>query len=226
MAAGAAAVTAERAVGDDQEAIVADSAAPVARDVPAEGAVDDGQGATVADGTADFRAVVADGGVDEGQGAARAVIDTAAVTEDAIPAPNSIPRDDAVENRQGAEAVVDATAAVYQSSGTAEGHPGKRDRNSGFGANDSGLVLLASGVNDRCLRTGTDNVQGVRDEYALVICRGGNDDGITWQGERNRIRNSFAGVLARAAVVVITAVHSIDMPRAGQGGWNESQGQD
>ena len=58
MAAGTAAVTAERTVGDDQEAIVADSAAPLARDVPAESAVDDGQGAAVADGATDFRAVV------------------------------------------------------------------------------------------------------------------------------------------------------------------------
>ena len=190
-------VTAEGAVGDDQGAVIGDAAtATLVRLIAAEGAIDNRQHATVADGAADFRAVVADGSVDEGQGAARAVIDTAAVTEDAIAAPNSIPSDDAVDDRQGAEAVVDAAAAVYQPSGTAEGHAGERDRNSGFGANHSGLVLLASGVNDGCLRTGTDNLQGVRDKNTLVIYRRGDEDGITRQGKENRIGDGFAGVLA------------------------------
>ena len=115
--------------------------AALARDIPAKGAVDDRQRAAVADGAAYFCTISANGGIDEGQRAARAVIDAAAVTEDAIPAPNSIPSDDAVDDRQSAEAVVDPTAAIYQSSGTAEGHPGNRDLDFGFGANDKGLAV-------------------------------------------------------------------------------------
>jgi len=190
----------------------------LACDIPAKGAVDDRQRATVADGAAYFCTIPADGGIDDGQGAAGAVVDASAVAEGAIPASDSIPGDDAVDDRQGAEAVVDA-AAVFLSSTIADGHLGKPDLDFGFGANDDDLAVDASAINNRCLRTGTDNLQVEGDEETLVIGRGGDEDDITRQGEGNSIRDGFAGVLGRPAVVVVTAVHSIDIPfAAGHGG--------
>jgi hypothetical protein len=150
----------------------------LARDIPAKGAIDDRQRATVADGAAYFCPIPADGGIDDGQGAAGAVVDASAVAEGAIPASDSIPGDDAVDDRQGAEAVVDA-AAVFLSSTIADGHLGKPDLNFGFGANDDDLAVDASAINNRCLRTGTDNLQVEGDEETLVIGRGGDEDDIT-----------------------------------------------
>src|ERR1700732_4868009 len=148
---------AEGAVRDGQGAIVTDSTAPVlARDIPAKGAIDDRQRATVADGAAYFCTILADGGIDDRQGAAGAVVDASAVAEGAMAASDSIPGDDAVDDRQGAEAVVDA-ATVFLSSAIADGHLGKRDLDFGFGANDDDLAVDASAINNRCLRTGTDN---------------------------------------------------------------------
>src|SRR5580693_3698685 len=113
----------EGAVRDGQGAVVGDATALVlARDIPANGAFVDRQRATVADGATDYRTIVADGGIDEGQRAAWTVVDAGAIAVGAMPAADSIPRDDAVDDRQSSEAVVDS-AAVFLPSPIADGHP-------------------------------------------------------------------------------------------------------
>ena len=122
-----------------------------------------------------------------------------------------VTRNRAFINRQ-RPIVVDAASAVA--------HRYPREDDVSVNANYSAMVAA---INNRGLGTRPDHLQADADGEILPVSRGRNQDGIARVGEGNGLPDGFAGGLGRLSVVVVTAVHSIDVPRvAGQGGWSET----
>ena len=94
------------------------------------------------------------------------------------------------------------------------------------GARDGQDLVGSCAINDRCAGVGTNEVQAFADAEILSVGRGSNEDRIAGRSERDSMSDGFTGSCGRGAVVAITTVHTIDIPRrARQSGWHRDDAQ-